>query len=182
MAGYSEKMSDLLLTYSLSHEMALGVNYLKEAKSEFYVPRINFLLQRWNYEDSQANIYLSLGTGYEKFENKNYSVNLGELVLDWETRKYYTYFQQTYLNRQNNQNSLLANLNYSRSKLRLGVAPYLADFKDLSSWVIAQIDTNTLNTNEVEMSQFLRFYYRNVLWEIGSNLDGKIKFNFMIHY
>ncbi len=180
MSYNSHDMNEILLTYSLSPKFAVATTYLRDSKSEFYIPRVNFLLNRWNEDDSQANFYLSGGSGIEKYDSKNTSVNLAEVIVDWETRKYYVYFEHLYLKRANELNPALTNLDYNHTKFRLGFAPFLADYKDLNIWLITQFEKHN-DEKQIEATQFLRFYIKNVLWEIGSGFDGSFKFNFMIH-
>jgi len=149
--------------------------------SEFYIPRVNFLLKRWNNEDSQGNLYLSGGSGFEKFQNKNYATQLAEFGADWESRKYYVNFSHLYLLRSNDQNVSIPNRNYNYSMLRLGTAPFLADYSDLNIWFILQGEKYA-NQSNIEMTQFLRFYIKNALWEVGGRFDGGWAFNYMIHF
>lgn len=179
MSYNSPTMNEILFTYSLSPRFAVAGTYLRDGKSEFYIPRTNFLLKRWNNEDSQANIYFSAGAGYEKFNSKNYGVRLGEIVIDWESRKYYTYFEHLYLNRDNDQNVALDFKNYNHSKARIGFAPFLADYNDLNIWLILQTEKH--NGQDLQTTQFIRFFMKNVLWEVGAGFDGSVAFNFMIH-
>lgn len=181
MSYNNPEMNEIMLTYSLSPHFAVAGTYLRTSESEFYIPRVNFLVKRWNNEDSQANIYFSGGTGYEKFSSKNYGVSLAELGVDWESRKYYIYFDHLYLNRSNDQNSLLSDREYNHSKLRLGTAPFLADYSDLNVWLILQGEKH-LNNSNIEMTQFLRFYIKNTLWEVGARFDGGWAFNYMVHF
>jgi len=181
MSYNNPEMNEILLTYSLTPYFAVAGTYLRDSKSEFYIPRVNFLLKRWNNEDSQGNVYLSGGAGYEKFASKNYGVNLVEFVADWESRKYYIYFDHLYLNRNNDQNSLLPERDYNHSKLRVGTAPFLADYADLNVWLILQGEKH-LSESNIEMTQFLRFYMKNTLWEVGARFDGGWAFNYMVHF
>lgn len=181
MSYNNPEMNEILLTYSLTPHFAIAGTYLRDSKSEFYIPRVNFLLKRWNNDDSQGNIYLSGGAGYEKFASKNYGVNLAEFVADWESRKYYIYFDHLYLNRSNEQNAQLPERDYNHSKLRVGTAPFLADYADLNVWLILQGEKH-LNESNIEMTQFLRFYMKNTLWEVGARFDGGWAFNYMVHF
>lgn len=181
MSYNTPQMNGILLTYSLTPHFAVAATYLRDSKSEFYIPRANFLLKRWNNDDSQANIYLSGGAGYEKFGSQNYGVKLAEFVADWESRKYYIYFDHFYLSRDNQDNTLLPDRDYNHSKLRLGTAPFLADYSDLNIWLILQGEKH-LNEAQIELTQFLRFYMKNTLWEVGARFDGGWAFNYMIHF
>jgi hypothetical protein len=181
MSYNTPQMNEILLTYSLNPNFAVATTYLRDTKSEFYVPRLNFLVKRWNNDDSQANIYLSGGAGYENFDSKNYGVRLGELVMDWESRKYYVYFDHIYLNRDNENNTLLTEKEYNHSKFRVGTAPFLADYADLNIWLILQAEKH-LNQEQIEMTQLLRFYIKNSLWEVGAGFNGGWAFNYMVHF
>lgn len=180
MSYNSPDMNELLLTYSFTPKFAFATTYLRDSKSEFYIPRANFLLKRWNEEDSQANIYFSFGSGIEKFGGDNKSAHLGELVADWESRKYYIYFEHLYLRRENQANPMLPSQDYNHTKFRLGFAPFLADYTDLNVWMITQFERHN-DQKQIEATQFLRFFIKNVLWEVGAGFDGSVKFNFMIH-
>ena len=180
MSYNSAKMNELLLTYSFTPRFAIANTYLRDSKSEFYIPRANFLLKRWNNDDSQGNIYFSGGSGLEKFGGQSSSAHLGEVVLDWEDREFYTYFEHLYIRRNNTQNLEIPLQDYNHSKLRLGFAPFLADYEDLNIWFITQFEKHN-EDKQIDATQFLRFYRKNVLWEIGAGFDGSIAFNFMIH-
>lgn len=181
MSYNTPQMNEILLTYSLSPKFAVATTYLRDSKSEFYIPRLNFLVKRWNNEDSQGNIYFSGGAGVEKFNSQTHSAKLGELVMDWESRKYYVYLDHIYIQRENEENSDLAEKDYNHTKFRLGTAPFLADYEDLNVWYILQAEKHR-NDKQIEMTQFLRFYMRNVLWEVGAGFNGGWAFNYMIHF
>lgn len=117
MSYNSQKMNELLLTYSFTPRFAVAHTYLRDSKSEFYIPRANFLLKRWNETDSQANIYFSAGSGLETFDSKTSSAHLGEVVLDWESRKYYTYLEHLYIKRDTTANPDLPLLDYNHSNV-----------------------------------------------------------------
>jgi hypothetical protein len=181
MSYNTPQMNEVLLTYSLTPSFAVAGTYLRDSKSEFAIPRANFLLKRWNNEDSQANVYFSGGVGVEKFADTTYGARLAELVADWESRKYYLYFDHLYLNRDNPDNSSLTEKDYNHSKLRAGLAPFLADYNELNVWLILQGERH-LDESKTELTQFLRVYMKNVLWEIGARFDGGWAFNYMVHF
>ncbi|MBX7231466.1 MAG: hypothetical protein K1X29_05215 [Bdellovibrionales bacterium] len=180
MSYNSSNRNELLLTYSINHKFAVAHTYLLEYKSEFFIPRANFLLKRWNQISSQANVYLSLGSGFEKFKKQVFGAHLAEIVLDWESRKYYSSFEGLILQRDNGLNIDMPHQVFGHGKIRLGMAPFLADYEDLNIWFITQFDGNT-HDKAVHTTQLLRFYRKNVLWEIGASFQGSFQFNFMIH-
>lgn len=179
MSYNNTQMNEILMTYSLSHDFAFGATYIREKQSEFYVPRVNFLAKRWNNEDSQGNVYLSAGSGIEKYNSSHYNVRLGEIVADWESRKYYIYLEHLHMLRDNKDNPIWLQRDDNHTKLRLGFAPFLADYSDLNVWFIGQLTKH--NDESTEATQFLRFYMKNTLWEVGADFNGGFAFNFMIH-
>ena len=117
----------------------------------------------------------------EKFEMKNYAADLFEFSADWESRKYYIDFDHLYISRSHNKNILIPDQHYNFTKVRAGLAPFLADYSDLNVWLILQAEKYSYKSN-IEMTQFLRFYIKNTLWEIGARFDGGGAFNYMIHF
>lgn len=180
MSFNSAVANEMLLTYSFNPHFAGAWTYLREQKSEFHIPRANLLLKRWNNEDSQGNIYLSGGAGVEKFNSKNYNAGLGEVILDWESRKYYSSVEHQYFFRNNEDNPALAAKDLQKTKARLGFAPFLADYNDLNVWYMAEFNHKNFE-DKIEALQFLRFYMKNVLWEVGAGFDGSFAFNLMVH-
>lgn len=174
-------MNELSLNYSFNFNFAVATTYLQTADSRFLIPRLNYLVKRWNNPDSQGNIYLSAGSGGEKFNDQTYGAHLLNFVADWEDRKYYTYFEHTTIKRDNADNPRLPKKWYNRAKARLGFAPFLADYSDLNIWYVAQFERANTDRDKIETTQFLRFFIKNVLWEIGAGSDGNFAFNFMIH-
>jgi hypothetical protein len=179
MSYNSTTMNEILVTYSLNYNFAFAHIYISEKNSEFHIPRLNFLAKRWNNEDSQGNFYLSAGSGIEKYNSTHSNVRLTEVILDWESRKYYTYLEHLYMLRDNKDNPLWQERDDNHTKVRLGFAPFLADYNDLNIWLIAQATKH--NSEDTETTQFMRFYIKNVLWEIGADFKGGFAFNFMVH-
>lgn len=180
MSYNSPEANELLVTYSFNFNYAVALLYLRDAKSEFAIPRFNYLVKRWNNLDSQGNIYLSGGVGSEKFNDKTYDVRLVEFIADWEDRQYYTYIEHLNLTRNNELNAILPDRNYNHTKLRLGYAPFLADYNELNVWTILQFDKHN-KEKQIKATPYLRFFMKNVLWEFGAGFDGTTKFNFMVH-
>jgi hypothetical protein len=187
MSYNSAAMNELSLSYSFTSRLALAGFFLREDDSEFYLVRGNILAKRWNNEKSQGNIYLGLGTGTENYHDRSFSAHMGEIVADWESRKYYILAKHLALKRDVGRADNRPQDDSHHSSLRLGFAPFLADYKDLNIWLIAQFDQHNLRFDQfeeglpIEVTPYLRFYSRNVLWELGSSLNGSMKFNFMVH-
>lgn len=179
MSYNEETTNEYLLTYSYRYWGAVGITYLKEKDPDLghfamTIPRANFLLKRWNNDDSQANVYGSVGYGNEQSLNENKPVGFVAGDIDWESRKYYTSFQYAHFYRESSSRP-----DFDMMKFRMGFAPYLAEYKELNSWFILQFAQQ--GRDKIETTPLLRFFYQNVLMEFGTSLNGTTSFNFMLH-
>lgn len=170
--------NELLLTYSFQSYLAGGLYYLKVDDVNYTLPRINYLAKRWNNEDSQGNIYLSAGYGAENSYEQKKGVGYASVDLDWESRKYYTAASYGRFFRDHSEPQLRPD--FEMIKVRAGVAPYLAEYNDINAWFILQADKQ--NDTGVELTQFIRLFYRNVLVELGAGFNGNWAFNYMVHF
>ncbi len=170
--------NELLLTYSFKSYLAGGLYYFKVDDVNYTLPRVNFLAKRWNNEDSQGNIYLSAGFGGEKSYDQTKGVGFAAVDLDWESRKYYTAASYSRFFRDHSEPQLRPD--FEMMKLRAGVAPYLAEYNEINAWFILQADKQ--NDTGVELTQFVRLFYRNVLVELGAGFNGNWAFNYMVHF
>ena len=182
MGWNSKEMSDWMFTHSFTSNYSLSARKLRletrDGERLFYLPQLNFLLKRWNELDSQANVYLSLGHGGEKVNRSFKDTSLLGLETDWESRKYYISFkEEVAISHRNN------DLNIYQTKLRAGFAPYLAEFNELNSWFILQLEhSNKASENGIKVTPLIRTFYSNVLMEFGASQKGEAQFNFMVHF
>lgn len=178
MSYNKDAETEWMLNQSLRSYFAVGVQYTKTEYFELSLVRANLLAQRWNNENSQGNIYLSVGSGIEKSFGENKSASMGSIEADWESRKYYTSIQYNKFIRENSGN--IVRPDYETLKGRFGVAPYLADFNEINSWLILQFDKT--NQESIETTQFVRLFYKNTLIELGARIGGGWAFNYMMHF
>lgn len=154
----------LSYTYSFTNNYSLGFSYLKMIDKDYSLLDYNYLFKRWNEVGSQANFYGGISAG----EGNDKAVFGGFVEADWESREKYISFKTSYVDS-----------NYM-IKTRLGMAPYLAEYKELNTWFMVEY-VYMSQDNFQEINPLLRFFYKNLLWEMGVGLKGNILFNFMIH-
>ncbi|MBI1861155.1 MAG: hypothetical protein HYR96_09585 [Deltaproteobacteria bacterium] len=179
--GYTQPdMVDFQASYSFTHKVGLGVDYghdtMEGPERQWVIGRFNYLVSRWNGPDHQANIYLSAGGG-AGFKNEVYQPAVfGAVEADYETRSIYFSGKASATAARDFQSLVFY-------QLRAGVAPYLADFEGFHSWIVIQTQyfPNAVGY-PVRVGPLMRFYYRNVLWEIGATTKSTWNFNFMIHF
>ena len=139
-----------------------------------YVIGGNYLFKRWLQHDSQGNLYGSLHTGYFKDDFNDGSVHHVSLIADWESRVLYTAGRvKSYIY----EDDELYQYNY-----RFGFAPFVAGMQTLQAWLILQLEYFEENDKNIIPTPMLRFFYNNVLWEMGANTEGGFFFTLMTHY
>lgn len=174
--------SDNQLMYSWSNRWSSGLNhwrFTKEDKNtEFGFLKLNHLLYRHNGEDSQGNIYVHGGVGVADSEIEKRQTNDAYMTgfeADWETRTLYTSLKYYYF-------TSPKVTDFSMAQARVGFSPYEAGFDKLQSWFMLQAMVMPEVEAEVIITPLLRFFYHNVLWEIGSSTRGEWMLNVMVHY
>ena len=178
MSSYSDNQ----LMYSWSNKWASGLNHWRFTKddknTEMGFLKLNHLLYRYNGEDSQANIYVHGGIGIADSEidrRQTDDAYMAGVEVDWETRTLYTALKYYYFTAPD-----VTDL--SMVQARVGFSPYEAAFDKLQTWFMLQAMVMPEIDNKVVLTPMLRFFYHNVLWEIGSGTRGDWMLNVMVHY
>lgn len=177
-----ESYSDNQLMYSWSNRWSSGINHWRFTKddknTEFGFLKLNHLLYRHNGEASQGNIYLHGGVGVADSEIERRQTNDAYMTgfeADWETRTLYTALKYYYF-------TSPKVTDFSMAQARIGFSPYEAGFDKLQTWFMLQGMIMPEIQPEVMITPMLRFFYHNVLWEIGSSTRGDWMLNVMVHY
>ena len=173
---------NLELVYSPKYWLGIGTVIERRPEAwESTAIQIGYLAKRWNLPAAKGNIYFLSGPGYgSKFKADKPKVTdlLYRVGLqgDFETRRIYTFAKYTE-QRFFNTNDLINN----RLELRIGYAPYLAGFSELNSWVI--LKTAFINNfEEIIYIPTVRLFYKNILIDLGVDLDGRSQLNFMVRH
>jgi hypothetical protein len=169
----------LQLQYSPTANYSIGYDaeYWRDQKWQFHGFQLNNLLQRWNHQDSQANLYLLSAAGiaysdFQQFHHKIEAAAFTGLEMDWENRRFLT----SYENRLTYAGEISKEF---RQKARIGVAPYIGDYGDLHTWLMLQVDHAPTASNNVTVTPLIRLFKDFTLIEFGLNTNGKILFNLM---
>jgi hypothetical protein len=179
MGSYSKMMTDFEVNYSIRHWIAPSLQLMRFSPQrngfDIWLANLNLLAYRRNGEDYQANLYLHGGGGESRLFGNRRGVYHAGFTADIEDRRLY----------------FLTSWNVLRSsqgmevlwwKARAGFAPYLVGFDGLHSWFIVEVSRKSHGGGTIQVAPILRFFYQNVLWEVGSTLGGEVKLNHIIHF
>ena len=174
--------SDNQLMYSWSNKWSSGLNHWRFTKddlhTEFTFVKLNHLLYRYNGENSQGNFYLHGGAGITDSEIERRQTKEAYMLgfdADWETRTLYTSLKYYDFN-----SPQVTNL--SMTQARIGFSPFESGFDQLQSWFMLQAMYMPDVEAKLTITPLLRFFYKNVLWEIGSSTRAEWMINIMVHY
>lgn len=172
-------LSDYWITYSFRPDAAFAARAMrmemKDGKFETYMPQLDYLVKRWNESDHQANIYVYGGWGGARFVNQNGTAALAGIEADAESRKYFIMLKAEAMRP-------TVGPDFNHGEFRLGVAPYEAEFNEIASWLMLQLQWHPALERAYAITPLARVFYKNVLLEAGVSLEGDWMFNMMFHF
>jgi hypothetical protein len=172
-------LSDHWVTYSFAPYAAVAARAMRMEMptGEFIIsmPQLDYLLKRWNNPDSQANIYLYGGYGGAKLNDVNGSAGQVGIEADAESRSLFILGKWE---------SMRSNLteDFHHGEFRVGAAPYEAEFNEIASWLMIQVQYHPTLMEKYTVTPLIRLFYKNVLWESGVSIKGAWLMNFMFHF
>ena len=170
-------MNEMKVSYTFDPKWSVVLNSHRFEMADEYQDvaiGLNTLVKRWLQHDSQGNVYL--GAHFGKYQDLNGDGSVGHafLMADWEDREDYVVFKSKkfYFEDRQSQDYLI----------RYGFAPYVAGMNELQTWMILQAYYYEEQSKEAIITPMLRFFYKNVLWELGSSTKGDSFLTLMVHY
>ncbi len=181
MGHHSPFMAHNQINYSFEYWWALGVHHFQNPQDQDLKASVvtsNFLLKRWNGKSFQSNLYALVGGGISTLDGiEQKGTGAVGLQYDIEDRRYY--FLAKHMNLLTKEDSA-----FYQSVVRVGIAPYEGDFDELHAWLILEWRKNEWGQGFVmeDTTPMLRFFYQNLLFEIGQSFRGLTRFNYIIHF
>ena len=125
----------------------------------------NRLVRRWNAPQSQGNLYLKLGAGLvDPFSGGGAeAASFAGIAADWETRRWFVSYD-------GRARDFGPDESVSHAA-RLGVAPYVAEFGELHTWAMLQIENNPEADEPLTFTPLLRFFKGPFLLEAGYTVE-----------
>ncbi|MDX2275028.1 MAG: hypothetical protein NW206_06215 [Hyphomonadaceae bacterium] len=182
MVEHRDESTMVETTVTLTPRLAVGWHdeWDNESDWQFHGPMVAGLAKRWNMPDAQANIFWMAGAGviYDDVASvggDSEAAGYVGLEADWENRRFYTLYQARAFWSEDIDQTFT-------QRLRLGVAPYVAEAGALHTWAILQIDHEAEDDNSVSVTPLLRFFKDTTLLEAGVSLDGDAFASLMFYY
>jgi len=169
----------LSLDYTIDPKLAVGLYAKKEGnqQKEFETigPQVNYLLKRWNMPDGQANIFSMTGAGVSRWHGDNEVSAWQSILADYETRRIFTSYELRGMYAGDLEKSVW-------QRARVGVAPYLANYDDLNTWLMVQVDHHPAKDDTLVVTPLVRFFYKTTLVEAGYSSNNHVMFNWVLQF
>jgi hypothetical protein len=159
--------SSLHVHYSPTATDSIGlyVEQNQDLDQTFTGLQYNRLVRRWNAPQSQGNLYLKLGAGVaDPFgESDAAAASFAGIAADWETRRVFVSYDVRARDFGEDESLCQA--------ARLGIAPYVAEFGELHTWAMLQVENHPDADEPLTVTPLLRFFKGPLLVEAGYTLE-----------
>ena len=187
MSENRSTQNELMVDYTFTRSLAIGLrasSYRTPSGDVTAVaPVANLLAARWNGETTQANLYA--GGGYGLFTPSPSTPAVARPVPEGSRARRYGGLML--LDADVESRVLYASARLERSaapwpealtygRVRAGMSPFLGDVASLHVWTLLQWDYAGWR-KQAELTPMLRFFYQNMLWEIGVGSRGNAQLN-----
>lgn len=168
----------LSVDYTLDPNYAVGFYAKKEVggkEFETVGPQLNTLIKRWNFKDGQGNIFNMTGAGVSHFHNDNQFSAWSSILADYETRRVFTSYEVRAMYAGDIESSIW-------QRARVGVAPYVANYDDLNTWFMVQVDNHPAKDKALVVTPLVRFFYKTTLVEAGYSSNDHVMLNAVLQF
>lgn len=184
LATYNDGDSDSgIIHYSPKADRSFGFReeYFREKRWLMSAGQFNALVKRWNMPAWQANTYVKSGMGlaYKCHGVPRTRTDLAMFTgfaADWENRQYYVSYE----------NRLIYAGHIDKDfeqKARVGIAPYIGDYGDIHTWLMAEVRYFTgLKEDKFMVTPLVRFFKGAIMAEVGCSIKGDVLFNWIMYF
>jgi hypothetical protein len=168
----------LSLDYTFIPTNAFGF-YIKQEENGkdilMVTPEFNTLLKRWNLPDGQGNIFNMSGAGLAHYRGNNQPCLWTGFLADYESRRWFLSYEPRFVWDGDIEKSF-------SQRARVGIAPYLANYNDLNTWIMFQVDHHPAKHDHFVATPLIRFFYKTYLFEVGYSSNQHIMVNWQIQF
>lgn len=179
MSDLSPSWREAWVNYALTPRDAIGAGglYMRsdDKTRRRTLAEVNYtrLLQRWNLEDAQANLWFFAGVG--GIEGNDFSGTRLALApamqADYETTRVYLAATARLYRAEH--------LDHDFASVRAGFSFYEVDYDELQPWLVLEARRMRGLSDEVEWTPMLRLIHKRFFVELGANQNRQARFNLM---
>jgi hypothetical protein len=178
----SDRMNTgLLIHYTPRFDYSIGLKTEWDRTDDllFNGAQATWLAHRWFGQDYQANLYAFAGAGVAQGINDNdrgaRGAGYAGIMADWETRRWFV----SWMGRVSD----MGEGAHAMQSARVGVAPYIAGFGELHTWLMVEVDHHPEDATPVAVTPLVRFFQGPALLELGyTPAVNEAMFTFMYRF
>ncbi len=173
----------LYVHYSPESDYSIGLKgeYFRDRKYVVNLGQLNVLVKRWNMPGWQANVYVKGALGGAVTADNAKKVTgapalMSAFAADWETRRYYLSYEAQVL--------CAGEIDFRcTQKGRIGVAPYIGEYGDVHTWLMAEVRYEpTRKKDQLMVTPLIRFFKGSILAEVGADYRGNVMANWIMYF
>lgn len=163
--------------YGLTPDFSAGISdeWFKDKGYWLHSAQLNYLAGRQNLPDAQMNLYLMSGLGAALKSDEAHPAGWAGILANYETRRWYLSYDNNLTYAQTIETSFA-------QKARVGIAPYIGEYKDVHTWLMLQFEHYPGTDHEFVVTPMVRLFKDTYLGEIGYSSDHKILFNWNVTF
>ena len=183
LTANDEDSDSLYIHYSPKADYSVGCKgeYFRDRKYVVSLGQLNVLVKRWNMPGWQANVYVKSGVGGAVTADNASNVSgapalMSAFAADWENRRYYLSYEAQML--------YAGKIDFRcTQKGRAGIAPYIGEYGDVHTWLMAEVRYEPTRKNDKFMvTPLIRFFKGTILAEAGADYKGNVMFNWAMYF
>lgn len=169
--------NSLHVHYSPTAKYSVGYygELMREEDIQLHTVQYNRLLKRWNMPAAQANAYLKVNLGVAKRDGDAQAAGRIGFAADYETRRIFFSYENSYTDAGDFYDAFT-------QKARAGFAPYEADYDELNTWLMLQIDHKPEKADQIVLTPLVRFFQDEYMWEVGVSDNKQLLFNWIVRF
>ena len=182
MGDFSKSYQEFSFNYATTANDAIGFSASAMQTDDYSKRQQNTeviytrKVARWNLPNAQANVWFIGGLGSttgSTFGGSKAMASPG-LQVDYETTRFYSMASARVYAAQGATSNI--------TTARLGASFYEVDYDQPQPWLVIEARRMTFVSNQYEFTPMLRVIHNRYFVEVGANLSGQPRFNFMYNY
>ncbi len=115
------------------------------------------------------------GAGISTYHGDEHFSAWSGVLADYETRRIFTSYEVRLMYADSVENS-------AWQRARVGIAPYVANYDDLHTWLMLQVDHHPAKDDTFVVTPLVRFFYHTTLIEAGYSSNHHVLANFILQF
>ena len=115
------------------------------------------------------------GAGLAHYADKNEPALWTAFLADYESRRFFFSYEPRFVWDADIEKSMW-------QRARVGIAPYLANYDQLNTWLMLQVDHHLAKHDHFVATPLLRFFYKTYLFEVGYSSNQHVMINWTVQF